>query len=94
MIYWTSIHFYFFSKQVAISRIKGATILAVGVADYNKKELVNISGSERNFFPVNDFSELEKVRDKLRDSVTHANLEGSSCFVNKYWEYIIFSHLH
>ncbi|XP_039264178.2 integrin alpha-11-like isoform X2 [Styela clava] len=63
--------------QVNITRSGNATILAVGVAKFNASELISISGTSQNFFPVKDFSQLEQVRDTLRQSVSYSNLEGS-----------------
>lgn len=65
----------FFRQEVNRSRNAGVHILAVGVGKYNKTELISIAGGD-NFFAVKRFSELEKVRDKLRQSVSQTKLEG------------------
>ncbi|XP_078488492.1 integrin alpha-8 [Ciona intestinalis] len=63
--------------ELEVSRAGNVMILAVGVGKFNQTELIQIAGDRKNFFAVTKFSELEKVRDKLRSSVSVGNLEGS-----------------
>lgn len=66
------------------------------MAKYNEDELVSISNGSKNFFPVETFAGLSKIRDKLRSSVSHGVLEGNITSSHAYvkltffYEYMLF----
>ena len=66
-----------FRYQSKIARNRNVTILAVGVGNFKKEELDEIAGNPKNVFSVRKFSELEKVRDKLKGFFKLEALEGS-----------------